>query len=45
MAEHLLALVRRECLLDECADLVRVWMALELERFSHVEPLAAVDAL
>jgi hypothetical protein len=35
MIEQLLTLVRRQRLLDKCADLVRVWMLAELESFVH----------
>jgi hypothetical protein len=45
MVEHLLAFVRGQRLFDEGADLVRVGMALELERLAHIGPVAAVDAL
>jgi hypothetical protein len=44
MVEHLLAFVRGQSMFDEGADLVRVWMELELERLAHVVPVAALGA-
>jgi len=44
MAEQQFALVRGQGMLNEGADLVRVWMELELERLAHVVPVAALGA-
>jgi hypothetical protein len=42
MAEQQFALMRGQGLLDEGADLVRVRMVLELERFAHGVPESAL---
>src|ERR1700733_7237454 len=42
MSERLFLLVRRECVLDEGAELVRVWMLAGLEEFAHILSDAAV---
>jgi hypothetical protein len=44
MAQQLLALVRRQGLLNKGADLVGVWMVRGLERLAHVVPVAALEA-
>jgi hypothetical protein len=35
VGQRLLALMSRQSLLDEGAQLVRVWMSLELYKFAH----------
>jgi hypothetical protein len=45
MVEHLLAFVRGQRMFDEGADLVRVWMVLELETLTHIGSIAAVDSV
>jgi hypothetical protein len=42
MTKHLFSLMRGQSLLDEGADLVRVWMLPELKRFAHREPDAGI---
>jgi hypothetical protein len=44
MVEHLLAIVRGERVLDEGADLVRVWMVSGLERLTHMGAIGLFTA-
>src|SRR6202051_1035046 len=36
MSERLFLLVRRECVFNEGAELIRVWMLAGLEEFAHI---------